>query len=542
MSAQQAEQVMVAQVSSTAALEGETAGPSYGPTQDVGAREGVAVSQSSQALQRGDESDGLAFREQQGATSVGAADVRVDLGAPFGADGGRPMEGTASAPMWHQGGDLGQFGARHIVEMEAVGGREAVSPAYPMQGHPLWSTSDAAAAQRATMQMEYSVSQGGSAVVRWVTRLTEFLRTTAATHGGFQGRFLEGLGISTASHVSSPNHAAAAMFSQHQQPQQQQQQQQQQQPLQGMRTPTRRPGQQALDFSPPEGLDQRSWRTTSPAPSLPPPPPPRQPRSDLFTEEQIQRMREMERQAPLRHRASGAPSSTSSEEIQAEMQRLLDSQLGEARELQGHVEALRRERDALTAQIAQGVRPRVESSGGQREGGHESAHQRLHAGDHLGGGGTSWGAGARHGDRASVQHEVRPGDRASVQHELRPGDRASAQHEVRPGDRASVQHEVRPGDRASVQHEVRPGDRASVQHELRPGDRASAQHEVRPGDRASVQHEVCPGDRASVQHEVRPGDRASVQHEVRPGDRASVQHEVRPGDRASVHYEVRPAW
>ena len=48
-----------------------------------------------------------------------------------------------------------------------------------------------------TLQMEYAAYDNGEGqpMVRWVARLTEFLRATTARSAGFQGRVLEGLGL-----------------------------------------------------------------------------------------------------------------------------------------------------------------------------------------------------------------------------------------------------------------------------------------------------------------------------------------------------------
>ena len=331
-----------------------------------------------------------------------------------------------------------------------------------------------------TVRMEYAYEHAeGQSVGRWVARLTEFLRATTARSAGFQGRFLEGLGLTVTPGNGSTTYpqdtltqpylqqqlqqAPAAMSSTRMQPQQ----------SPAALPPTRLLPSQTLGFSPPE--------------ELPPPPPafPRAPSTPaqrrLFSPEQVRRMRAQEQAASQLYGPSVEPNSTSSSEVQAEVQRQLREYVQRYEEmttsLRGQLEQVQRERDELLA----------------------------------------------------LQHGVPTGDRASLQHGVPPGDRASTQHGVPAGDRASLQHGVPPGDRASTQHGVPAGDRASTQHGVPAGDRASWQHGVAPGDRASLQHGVAPGDRASTQHGVPAGDRASTQHGVPAGDRASTQHGVPAG-------------
>ena len=140
-----------------------------------------------------------------------------------------------------------------------------------------------------TVHMEYAYEQAeGQSVGRWVTRLIEFLRATTARSAGFQGRALEGWGL-TATQVNGPS-------LQHQdtltQPYPQQIPQQASATMSSTRTqPQQAPAamssarmQQALTFSPPE--------------EFPPPPPPpvsRRPSTPaqrrLLSPEQVQRMR-----------------------------------------------------------------------------------------------------------------------------------------------------------------------------------------------------------------------------------------------------------
>ena len=58
------------------------------------------------------------------------------------------------------------------------------------------------------MQYEYEATEGQPAV-RWVARLTEFLRATTTTTSGLQGRVMEGLGLTATQALpnsASPHH------------------------------------------------------------------------------------------------------------------------------------------------------------------------------------------------------------------------------------------------------------------------------------------------------------------------------------------------
>ena len=236
-----------------------------------------------------------------------------------------------------------------------------------------------------TVRMEYAYEQAeGQSVGRWVARLTEFLRATTARSAGFQGRFLEGLGIAgTQANGSSfypqdsmtqpymqqhLQQAAAAMSSTRSYPQQaaaaiSSTRMTQQQHAAAMtstgvlsrQAPTTVPFSemmptQAMQISPPEELP--------PAPATPrktSTPTPRR----LFSPEQVRRMREQEREAPQLYGPQTEPASTSSSEIQAEVQRQLRQYVqryeGVANSLRGQLEEVQRERDELLARQQHGV-------------------------------------------------------------------------------------------------------------------------------------------------------------------------------------------
>ena len=184
----------------------------------------------------------------------------------------------------------------------------------------------------------------GAPGVRWVARLTEFLRATTVRTQGLQGRVLEGLGL-TATQGTHPTFTYP----------QQQRQQQQMQPTSF--SPIRRI--EDLNFSPSEELPpeyQGSGGQQGPLRGGERPGPPRRQDqgrgpSALFTPEQTYRLRQLPREAPLIY--PHTTSSTSSEEVQAEVQRQLARYVrryeGETDHLRGQVRQLRSERDQLLA-------------------------------------------------------------------------------------------------------------------------------------------------------------------------------------------------
>ena len=171
----------------------------------------------------------------------------------------------------------------------------------------------------------------------------------------------------------------------------------------------------------------------------------------LFSPEQALRLGQHQIEAPLLYARQRPPSSTSSEEVQAEVQRQLrnfvEKHDGEARRLREEVERLQEERDRLALEM-EAVR-----------------------------------------GRASERHSVPRGDRSTEgRHSVPQGDRATeGRHSVPQGDRATEgRHSVPRGDRSTEgRHSVPRGDRASEGHSVPRGDRASEGHSVPRGDRAS---------------------------------------------------------
>ena len=453
---------MAAQRAASQLLEGEETGPAYG---SVTAEREVEPRQT--AARGGD----LQRSEVRGLPAQGSPDsslVAAHRPATDGLGYGSLLQGEEVVP-----GPFSLEGQHHddqsVEQWTGLPGEQSGwSPSTPTRH----------------VQMEYTMATartgaGRQAMVSWVARLTDFLRTTATTAGEVQGRVLDGLGWAT-----SQGHPQ-----QHQQPHLSPAAAAGQQPrrLNGY--------QRTLDFSPPEELPGTTWMTMTP-----PPPLATERSTPLFTPEQVQRLRAMEREAPLLH-TPGAPSSTSSEEIQAEVQRrlqiLMQEQQAETQALRDQVETLRRERDVL-----EGVQgPRLP-----------------------------------HGDRAQQSHVLPHGDRAQQSHVLPPGDRAQQSHVLPPGDRAQQSHVLPPGDRAQQSHVLPHGDRAQQSHVLPHGDRAQQSHVLPHGDRAQQSHVLPPGDRAQQSHVLPHGDRAQQSHALPPGDRAQQSHSLPHGDRARQSY------
>ena len=169
----------------------------------------------------------------------------------------------------------------------------------------------------ASMEYHYAGAEPGQPVVRWVARLTEFLRSTTSRTNGLQGRVLGGLGFTTTQGTQpfSPQQQRIQQDTQHDP--------QQQRPQWFQATVERTPSRVGatspwVNFSPPEALPE------PPAQAMVPTMPMRQ----LFTDSQADRLQGHPREAPLLY--PRPPSSTSSSEIQAEVQRQLQGYLAGA--------------------------------------------------------------------------------------------------------------------------------------------------------------------------------------------------------------------
>ena len=269
-------------------LEGETRGPSYG----------AVVPEV--AVQRTELPNGIPARAQDtargqlpGEDRPQSSDVAVAVQAPRLAQMTRGGTGTESSPRTEQRPFLSPELSQGAGDLASQTRLPGVATPEPELSRDSTRTFD--------MEVMYGAAgEQGPAVVRWVARLTDFLRTTATAAtgaGGFQERVLEGLGITGTQGTSSPQQTLMSPPPQRQQPTEQQQQPQQQLMTVTQQTPQHRVQQrvyspdarrnltQVLNFSPPEELPP-SVRIQAPDSSR------------LFTGDQLLRLRALEAEAP----------------------------------------------------------------------------------------------------------------------------------------------------------------------------------------------------------------------------------------------------
>ena len=169
--------------------------------------------------------------------------------------------------------------------------------------------------------------------MRWVTRFTEFLRTTVNRGATGMDRVLEGFRV-----PSRPVPQVSEMYGF------------------GGQSSEITPRRPMLNFSPPEELYPQgqslppiptSWATAQTQP--------------LFNEGQVSQMRQARRDHPLLYGQASSTESEHSSRLQAEVQRQLEEYTVKyqenLRQLQGEVEQLRRERTLWEAQGKQALEP-----------------------------------------------------------------------------------------------------------------------------------------------------------------------------------------
>ena len=478
-------------------LEGEVAGPGYGAMDLHG------------APQRPELPNGVPSRQaatEQGGFAAGADEVRAVTGAPRASglhesEMARVEAATGDGPRTVERPFLSPESNQRLPDLASPQGPPGVANPEPELSRDTTRTLD--------VEVMYGGEQGPS-VVRWVARLTDFLRTTATAAtgaGGLQERVLEGLGITGTQGSPSPPQTLTA-------PQQHQQQQVPQQQLmpprhqprilastqQAMSPTTRRSLVQALNFSPPEELPPPMRPTRSPEASA------------LFTREQLQRLRALEMDAPTLYGGNPgqdhASASTASSAVQAEVQRQLHEFLTQHRsetvDLRQQVEQLRREKMDL-----------------ERLAGDRALHsQGLPAGDRA-----LHSQGLPAGDRALHSQGLPQGDRALHSQGLPQGDRALHSAGLPQGDRALHSQGLPQGDRALHSAGLPQGDRALHSQGLPQGDRALHSAGLPQGDRALHSQGLPQGDRALHSAGLPAGDRALHSHDLPAGDRASNAQE-----------------
>ena len=484
---------MSAQLSATAppTLEGETEGPHYGQE-----REGVHQEQATASN---------LLPEAARPLLNGVDPTREDAARDGTRVAGPPDQGHAQASSG-SGEGLGnervvvnaapgslQADQTAVLSPVSSGGYESLPttrPTSPVRRDSRPQSGQPHQAER-TVSMEYSFQQTeGQPAVRWVARLTEFLRSTTRANG-FQGRILEGLGLSTTP-TQHPQDLPTLRQQQPTYPQQHHQLTLQHAAAQLPMTAVARPidlqnytGQRSPIPPPPAPRDFTPTSAARASPSPPPRPPPLPPvhaaestrslgsqsfepylpaEPSLFRPEQASRLGRLEHEAPWLYMRHNPPSSTSSEEVHAEVQRQLRSFVerhdGEAQRLRDEVERLQQECQRLQQQRV----PLQDDYEGNR------ATSRLQT--------------VPQGDRATSGLQTEPrGDRATSGLQTVPqGDRATSGLQTVPqGDRATSGLQTEPrGDRATSGLQTVPqGDRATSGLQTVPqGDRATSGHEA----------------------------------------------------------------
>ena len=367
------------------------------------------------------------------------------------------------------------------------------------------------------LEVMYGAGDQGPAVVRWVARLTDFVRTTASTatgSGGFQERVMEGLGLTGTQGSSSPQQTLTSPPQQHSQqgrPQQQLMaapQQMQQVSPQGTVTPAvRRNVVQALNFSPPEEL---------PAPLRPP-------RQDaaLFTGEQLQRLRTLELEAPALY---GAPAdhgsaSTASSAVQAEVQRQLRDFMNqhrtEATTLRQQVEQLKKEKHDL--QLLAEARISQQLPGGDQRG----FSQQLPGGDQRG-----FSQQLPGGDQRG-QQQVPGGDQRGPQ-QLPGGDQRGFSQQLPGGDQRGRQ-QLPGGDQRGFSQQLPGGDQHGFSQQLPGGDQRGFSQQLPGGDQRGFSQQLPGGDQhGSSQQQLPGGDQHGSSQQQLPG--GDQQQQLPGGD------------
>ena len=354
-------------------------------------------------------------------------------------------------------------------------------------------------------------------MARWVSRLTDFLRTTASRGAGGVDRWLGDFSGSSApfggfspGRAAAPHGEAPAVFVGNQ--------------------------QTMIAFSPPEELQMRglaippTWEQTPELQDRP-----------LFSEEQLQRMERSTAQTslllapPLRDHPRLPSEEASSGSSQARAVRLQlemydRRQREELQRLQQQIFDLRAERELLTTQVTR----RQEVPHGVRASGTTEVPHGVRASDI---------AEVPHGVRASgtteVPHGVRASDTAEVPHGVRAVGTAEVPHGVRASGTTEVPHGVRAVGTTEVPHGVRASGTTEVPHGVRAVGTAEVPHGVRAVGTAEVPHGVRASGTTEVPHGVRAVGTTEVPHGVRAVGTAEVPHGVRASDIAEVPHGVR---
>ena len=511
-------QVMSSQAQDAQApvLEGETRGPSYG----------AVVPEA--AARRAELPNGVPSR---------APEEYVTVRQLPGGDRDQPTEAAVAAVALHQV-------QRTQVETAAEGSprvdRPFLSPELSQGGVELASQvrlpgvanpePEVSRDSTRTLDVEvmYGAGEQGPSVVRWVARLTDFLRTTATAatgSGGFQERVMEGLGLTGTQGSPSPQQALTSPQQQHPlqgHPHQQLMvapQQMQQVSPQGAVTPAvRRNVVQALNFSPPEEL---------PAPLRPP-------RQDaaLLTGEQLQRLRTLELEALEAPALYGAPAdhgsaSTASSAVQAEVQRQLRDFMNqhrtEATTLRQQVEQLKREKHDLQL-LAEARLPQ------QLPGGDQRGFSQLPGGDQRG-----FSQQLPGGDQRGFSQQLPGGDQRGQQ-QLPGGDQRGQQQ--LPGGDQRGQQQLPGGDQRGFSQQLPGGDQyGSSQQQLPGGDQRGFSQQLPGGDQRGFSQQLPGGDQRGFSQQLPGGDQ---QQQLPGGDQRGFSQQLPGGDQHGSSQQQLP--
>ena len=529
-------QVMSSQAQDAQApvLEGETRGPSYGAVIPEAAARRAELPNGVPPRVPEEHVRQLPGGDRDQPTEAAAAAM-----APHQVQRTRVETAAESSPLTVERPFLSPELSRGGVELASQGRLPGVANPEPEVSRDSTRTLD--------VEVMYGAGEQGPSVVRWVARLTDFLRTTATAatgSGGFQERVMEGLGLTGTQGSPSPQQTLTSPQQQHPlqgHPQQQLMvapQQMQQVSPQGTVTPAvRRNVVQALNFSPPEEL----------------PAPPRPPRQDaaLFTGEQLQRLRTLELEAPALY---GAPAdhgsaSTASSAVQAEVQRQLRDFMNqhrtEATTLRQQVEQLNREKHDPQL-LAEARLPQQLPGGDQRgqqqlPGGDQRGQQQLPGGDQRGQqqlpGGDQRGQQQLPGGDQRGQQQLPGGDQRGQQ-QLPGGDQRGFSQQLPGGDQRGFSQQLPGGDQRGFSQQLPGGDQRGFSQQLPGSDQRGFLQQLPGGDQRGFSQQLPGGDQRGFSQQLPGGDQRGFSQQLPGSDQRGFLQQLPGGDQRGFSQQL----